>query len=106
MSDETSLSLSAEERTETDRIKRELDLTDSVTAAEYGIGCQRRLAEFADRILEKSRIGADAAAEHPDALLGEIKSLDSGSAFRDTFRARIPIIGSRARRIRKLKNGT
>lgn len=49
MSDETSLSLSAEERTEINRIKRELDLTDSVTAAEYGIGCKRRLA---DRILE------------------------------------------------------
>lgn len=103
MSDETSLSLSAEERTEINRIKRELDLTDSVTAVEYGIGCQRRLA---DRILEKSGTGADAAAEHPDALLGEIKSLDRGSAFRDTFRARISIIGSRARRIRKLKNGT
>ena len=103
MSDETALSLSAEERTETDRIKQELDLSDSVTAAEYGIGCQRRLAEFADRILENSGRGAEETTYCLNALLGEIKSLDSGSAFRDTFWARIPLIGCRARRMRKLK---
>lgn len=103
MSDETALSLSAEERTETDRIKQELDLSDSVTAAEYGIGCQRRLAEFADRILENSGRGAEETTCCLNALLGEIKSLDSGSAFRDTFWARIPLIGCRARRMRKLK---
>lgn len=103
MSDETALSLSAEERTETDRIKHELDLSDSVTAAEYGIGCQRRLAEFADRILENSGRGAEETTYCLNALLGEIKSLDSGSAFRDTFWARIPLIGCRARRMRKLK---
>lgn len=103
MSDETALSLSSEERTETDRIKQELDLSDSVTAAEYGIGCQRRLAEFADRILENSGRGAEETTYCLNALLGEIKSLDSGSAFRDTFWARIPLIGCRARRMRKLK---
>ena len=103
MSDETALSLSAEERTETDRIKQELDLSDSVTAAEYGIGCQRRLAEFADRILESSGRGAEETTYCLNTLLGEIKSLDSGSAFRDTFWARIPLIGCRARRMRKLK---
>ena len=103
MSDETALSLSAEERTETDRIKQELDLSDSVTAAEYGIGCQRRLAEFADRILENSGRGAEETTYCLNTLLGEIKSLDSGSAFRDTFWARIPLIGCRARRMRKLK---
>lgn len=103
MSDETALSLSAEERTETDRIKQELDLSDSVTAAEYGIGRQRRLAEFADRILENSGRGAEETTYCLNALLGEIKSLDSGSAFRDTFWARIPLIGCRARRMRKLK---
>lgn len=35
---ETTLTFSAEERTEIDGIKRELDLTDSVTAVQYGIG--------------------------------------------------------------------
>ena len=57
MTDETELSFSAEERTEINRIKHELDLTDSVTSVEYGIGCQRKLAEFADRILENSARG-------------------------------------------------
>ena len=103
MADETALSFSAEERTEINRIKQELDLTDSVTPVEYGIGCQRRLAEFADRILENSGRGTDETTQCLNALLGEIKSLDSRSAFRETFWARIPIIGSRARRMRKLK---
>ena len=103
MTDETALSFSAEERTEIDRIKQELDLTDSVTPVEYGIGCQRRLAEFADRILENSGRGAEETTYCLNALLGEIKRLDSRSAFRDTFWARIPLIGGRARRMRKLK---
>lgn len=103
MTDETALLLSAEERAEIDRIKRELDPSDSVTVVEYGIGCQRRLAEFADRILENSGRGTDDTTEHLNALLGEIRSLDAGSVLRDTFWARIPIIGCRARRMRRLK---
>ncbi len=103
MADETSLSFSTEELTEIDDIKQALDITDSVTAVEYGIGCQRRLAEFADRILENSGRGTDETTQCLNALLSEIKSLDSGFVFRNTFGAGIPIIGSRARRMRKLK---
>lgn len=103
MSDETTLSFSAEERTEIDRIKRELDLTDSVTAVEYGIGCQRKLAEFADRILENSGKGADDTTDDLSLLLNEIKILDTGCVFKNTFWAKLPIIGSSARRMRKLK---
>lgn len=103
MTDETSLSFSAEERTEIDRIKRGLDLADSVTAVEYGIGCQRKLAEFADRILDSIGKGAEDTTEHLNSLLGEIKSLDRGFVFKDAFWAWVPIIGSSARRMRKLK---
>lgn len=102
MSDETALTFSAEERTEIDGIKRELDLTDSVTAVQYGIGCQRRLAEFADRILDDSGKCSGDTTELLNAVLEQIKSLDTGFAFRNTFWANIPIIGSRARRMRKL----
>ncbi len=92
-----------EERRQIDQIKQELDLTDSVTAVEYGIGCQRTLAEFADRVLDNSGKGSADTAEQLQALIQEIKALDAGVVFKDTFWARLPIIGSRARRMKKLK---
>lgn len=54
MSDETSLSLSAEKRTEIDRIKRELDLSDSVTAVEYGIACRRRFDRMTNKMVQRN----------------------------------------------------
>lgn len=93
----------AEERSQIDRIKGELDLTVGTAAEEYGIGCQRTLAEFADRVLENSGRGSAETAEQLRALIDEIKALDAGVVFKDTFWARIPFFGSRARRMRKLK---
>ncbi|MGN0682700.1 MAG: toxic anion resistance protein [Oscillospiraceae bacterium] len=97
------LAFTAEERCRIDQIKQELDLTDSAAAVEYGIGCQRQLAEFADRVLDNSGKGSTDTAEQLQALLEEIKAMDAGIVFKDTFWARIPIIGSRARRMKKLK---
>ncbi|MGN1423764.1 MAG: toxic anion resistance protein [Oscillospiraceae bacterium] len=97
------LTFSPEERRQIDLIKSELDLTDSVTAVEYGIGCQRTLAEFSDRVLENSGRGSADTAEQLQALIDEIKALDAGAVFKDNFWARLPFFGSRARRMRKLK---
>ena len=97
------LTFTAEERQKIDEIKSELDLRESVTAVEFGIGCQRRLAEFADTVLDNSTKDDTDVAGQLQALLGEIKSLDAGSAFKDTFWSRLPVIGSRARRMKKLK---
>ncbi len=99
----TILEFSTEERAQIEKIKEELDLNDSITAVEFGIGCQRKLAEFGDRIIENFCRGNTDAAEQLQALIGEIKALDAGLVFRDGFCARIPIIGSRARRMKKLK---
>ncbi|MBP1564114.1 MAG: toxic anion resistance protein [Oscillospiraceae bacterium] len=99
------LTFTAEERQKIDEIKSELDLRESVTAVEFGIGCQRRLAEFADTVLDNSTKDDIDVAGQLQALLGEIKLLDAGSAFKDTFWAKIPVIGSRARRMKKLKKG-
>ena len=41
-SDGTAPAFTAEERQQIDGIKQELYLTDSVTAVEFGIGCQRQ----------------------------------------------------------------
>lgn len=94
------LDFTADERKQIDNLKQELDLTDSVTAVEFGIGCQRQLAEFADRVLENSCNDNTDAAEQLQALIDEIKALDAGFVFKDTFWSRIPIIGSRARRMK------
>lgn len=97
------LAFTTEERQKIDLIKSELDLTDSVTAVEYGIGCQRTLAQFADRVLENSGTGGADLAEQLQELVDEIKALDAGAVLKDTFLSRIPFIGSRARRMRRLK---
>ena len=97
------LTFTAEERQKIDEIKSELDLRESVTAVEFGIGGQRKLAEVADTGLGNSTKDDTDLAGQLQALLGEIKSLDAGSAFKDTFWSRLPVIGSRARRMKKLK---
>lgn len=91
------------EREQIDKIKQELDLTNSVSSVEYGIGCQRQLAEFADKVLENSSKGITDTSELLQALVGEIKGLDTGGTIKNTFWSRLPIIGSRARRMKKLK---
>lgn len=98
------LTFTAAERQKIDEIKGELDLRESVTAVEFGIGSQRKLAEFADTVLDNSTKDGTDVAGQLRALLGEIKLLDAGSAFKDTFWSRLPVIGSRARRMKKLRN--
>ncbi len=97
------LKFSAEDRVQIEKIKEEIDLTDSITTVEFGIGCQRKLAEFADRVIENFCRGNTDTAEQLQALIGEIKALDSGLVLKDSFWARVPIIGSRARGTKKLK---
>lgn len=94
---------SPQERGQIEKIKKDLDLTDSITTVEFGIGCQRKLAEFSDRVLENFCRDNTDTAEQLQALIGEIKALDAGLVLKDGFWARIPIIGSRARRMKKLK---
>lgn len=102
-SSDAMLEFSAEERGKIEKIKEELDLNDSITTVEFGIGCQRKLAEFSERIIENFCRGSTDTAEQLQALIGEIKALDADLVLKDGFWARIPIIGSRARRIGKLK---
>lgn len=100
---DTIFEFSPQERGQIEKIKKDLDLTDSITTVEFGIGCQRKLAEFADRVIENFCQKTTDTAEQLQALIGEIKALDAGLVLKDGFLARIPIIGSRARRMRKLK---
>ncbi len=84
-------------------IKQQLDLSDSITSVEYGIGNQRQLAEFSDRVLDNTGESGIDTAGLMEALIGEIKALDTGIVFKDGFLSKIPFFGSRARRMRKLK---
>lgn len=51
----TQLDFTPEERTKIAEIKESIDLTDSGTTVQFGIGAQRRLTEFTDSILDNVR---------------------------------------------------
>lgn len=100
---EETLVITNEERSQIEELKQQIDFSDSVTSVEYGIGNQRRLAEFSDKILENAGQSGENTAVLLQALIDEIKALNPGAAFKDNFWSRIPFFGSRARRMRKLK---
>lgn len=102
-SDSAQLAFTPEEQGQIEQLKRQLDLSDSVTAVEYGIGCQRQLAGFADRVLDNSTQSAADTGALLERLLDEIHLLDPGMVFGNDFWSEIPFFGSKTRRMKKLK---
>lgn len=69
--------LSPEDREKVDDIKRNINLTDSALAVEYGVAAQKHLSEFSGNILQNVRNkDSGEVGELLTDLLGEIKSLD------------------------------
>ncbi|NLD17202.1 MAG: toxic anion resistance protein, partial [Tissierellia bacterium] len=69
--------LSPEDRKRVDDIKREINLTDSALAVEFGVGAQKHLSEFSGTILSNVRNkDSGEIGELLTGLMGEIKSLD------------------------------
>lgn len=69
--------LSPEDRKRVDDIKREINLTDSSLAVEFGVGAQKHLSEFSGTILSNVRNkDSGEIGELLTGLMGEIKSLD------------------------------
>lgn len=69
--------LSPEDRKRVDDIKKEINLTDSALAVEFGVGAQKHLSEFSGNIL--SNVRNKDSGEIGDLLtdlMGEIKSLE------------------------------
>ncbi len=69
--------LSPEDRKRVDDIKKEINLTDSSIAVEFGVGAQKHLSEFSATILSNVRNkDSGEIGELLTDLMGEIKSLD------------------------------
>lgn len=69
--------LTPEEREKVDKIKNEINLTDSALSIEYGVGAQKNLSEFSGNILSnvRNKDSGEVGALLTD-LMGEIKSLE------------------------------
>ncbi len=69
--------LSPEDRKRVDDIKKEINLTDSALAVEFGVGAQKHLSEFSGNILSNVRNkDSGEIGELLTDLMGEIKSLE------------------------------
>lgn len=69
--------LSLEDRKRVDDIKKEINLTDSALAVEFGVGAQKHLSEFSGNILSNVRNkDSGEIGELLTDLMGEIKSLE------------------------------
>lgn len=80
----TQLDFTPEERTKIAEIKESIDLTDSGTTVQFGIGAQRRLTEFTDSILDnvRSKDGGQ-VGDLLSSLVVEVNSLDPSSFTND-----------------------
>lgn len=94
--------LTAEERARIDQIKNEIDLMDSGATIQYGVGAQRNISEFSDRILTQVRANdsGEVGAMMTDLMVKvndmEIENLDSNN-----FLDKIPFLKSIGRSLEK-----
>ncbi|MGN1102141.1 MAG: toxic anion resistance protein, partial [Huintestinicola sp.] len=84
-SENTQLEFTPEEKARIAEIKESIDFTDSKTTVQYGIGAQRRLAEFTDSILDnvRSKDGGQ-VGDLLSSLVVEVNSLDPSSLTNDS----------------------
>lgn len=69
--------MSPEDREKVDKIKKEINITDSALAIEYGVGAQKNLSEFSESILSNVRNkDSGEVGELLTELMGEIESLE------------------------------
>lgn len=86
--------LTAEERTQIDALKQDIDLTDSQMAVQYGTGAQQNISQFAANILSNVRSkDSGYAGELLTDLVIKVKDLDVSSLGDDEgVLARIPFL--------------
>lgn len=100
----TQLDFTPEERTKIAEIKESIDLTDSGTTVQFGIGAQRRLTEFTDSILDnvRSKDGGQ-VGDLLSSLVVEVNSLDPSSFTNDNgILSKIPGVKNAVKSIKKL----
>lgn len=100
----TQLDFTPEERTKIAEIKESIDLTDSGTTVQFGIGAQRRLTEFTDSILDnvRSKDGGQ-VGDLLSSLVVEVNSLDPSSFTNDNgILSKIPGVKNAVKSLKKL----
>lgn len=100
----TELTFTPEEKARIAEIKESIDLTDSGSTVQYGIGAQRRLTEFTDSILEnvRSKDGGQ-VGDLLSSLVVEVNSLDPSSLTNDNgIFSKLPIVKNGIKSIKKL----
>lgn len=100
----TQLDLTPEEKAKIAEIKESIDLTDSGTTVQFGIGAQRRLTEFTDSILDnvRSKDGGQ-VGDLLSSLVVEVSSLDPSSLTNDSgFLSKLPGVKNAVKSLKKL----
>lgn len=102
--DSKALDFTPEEKAKIAEIKESIDLTNTGTAVQYGVGVQRKLTEFTDSILDnvRSKDGGE-VGELLSELVVEVKSLDPSSITNDNgILSKLPGVKSAVKSIKKL----
>lgn len=102
--DNTQLDFTPEERAKISEIKESIDLTDSGTTVQFGIGAQRRLTEFTDSILDnvRSKDGGQ-VGDLLSSLVVEVNSLDPSSLTNDNgILSKLPVVKNAVNSLKKL----
>lgn len=94
--------LTAEERARIDQIKNEIDLMDSGATIQYGVGAQRNISEFSDRILTQVRANdsGEVGAMMTD-LMVKVKDMEIENLDSNNFLDKIPFLKSIGRSLEK-----
>lgn len=100
----TQLDFTPEEKAKIAEIKESIDLTDSGSSVQFGIGAQRRLTEFTDSILDnvRSKDGGQ-VGDLLSSLVVEVNSLDPSSLTNDSgILSKLPGVKNAVKGLKKL----
>lgn len=97
--------LSPEERAQVEKIKDELDLTDSTDILRFGAPAQQKIAEFSDSVLSQVRTkDSGPVGELLKNLVSQVKEFEPGNGG-GSFLKKIPLVGSLVKKGEDVKLG-
>ena len=97
--------LSPEERAQVEKIKDELDLTDSTAILRFGAPAQQKIAEFSDSVLSQVRTkDSGPVGELLKNLISQVKEFEPGNGG-GSFLKKIPLVGSLVKKGEDVKLG-
>ena len=97
--------LSPEERAQVEKIKDELDLTDSTAILRFGAPAQQKIAEFSDSVLSQVRTkDSGPVGELLKNLVSQVKEFEPGNGG-GSFLKKIPLVGSLVKKGEDVKLG-